>query len=76
MTGPKRREPNAFYASKYPRYSLPPVKESRVAERPRKRGRIKEVLVHVGLFIAGLVLGTVAGLIVLSLLERWLSNGS
>ncbi len=76
MKNPVRKEPNSFYAGRYRRYSLPPVKDhDHAADRPRKRGRVRETLIYVGLFIAGLVMGTIAGLVVLSLLERWLSNG-
>jgi len=73
MVKPQRKGPNPFYARKWQRYSLPPA--DYVADSPRKWERIKEILIHIGLFVSGLVVGTIAGLIALSLLERWLSNG-
>jgi hypothetical protein len=74
MRKPQHKEPNPFYTRKYQHYPLPPVKKH-AAERPQKWERIKEILVNVGLFLAGLVLGTMVGLIALSILEQWLSNG-
>ncbi len=73
MKGPMR-EPGSFYY-RYRRRHPQPIGELRAAGSLRKRRWIKEVLIHVGLFVAGLVVGTAVGLITLSLLERWLSNG-
>jgi hypothetical protein len=71
----KHKELNPFYSYRYRRYGLRSAGESQTAGSPRKRSKVKEVLIHVGLFIAGLIAGTVAGLIVLSLAERWIGNG-
>jgi hypothetical protein len=75
MRTPKHKGLNSFYSYRYRRYGLRHTDEPQMAGSPQKMGRIKEVLVHIGLFIAGLVVGTVVGLIVLSLAEQWLSNG-
>jgi hypothetical protein len=71
MRGLARREPNPFYSARRHHHSQLAT-EVHATGRQRRWRRIKEVLIHVGLFIAGVVLGTMAGLIVLSLLEKWL----
>jgi hypothetical protein len=77
MRDPKRKELNSLrlYGSRYRRYGLRSIDEPQTGSSPRKWSKVKEVLIHAGLFIAGLITGTVAGLIVLGLVERWLSNG-